>query len=49
MYPVGSTVLAGSAQPALVPAFASVTDLEAACSPQDLAAAAADQILHLPS
>jgi hypothetical protein len=44
---VGSTVLAGSAQPDLVPTFASVTDLEAACSPQDLAAAVADQIFHL--
>lgn len=46
---VGSTVLAGSAQPDLVPTFASVTDLEVACSTKDFAVAVADQIFHLLS
>jgi len=49
MYPVGSTVLAGSAQPDLVPTFASARDLEAAYSPQDLAVVVADRIFHLLS
>lgn len=49
MYPVGSTILAGSAQLDLVPTSASARDLEAACSPQDLAVAVADRIFHLLS
>ena len=49
MYPVGSTILAGSAQPDLVPTSASATDLAAACSPQDLAAVVADRIFRLLS
>jgi len=49
VHPVDSTILAGSAQPDLVPTFASARDLEAACSPQDLAVVVAEQIFHLPS
>ena len=44
-----STILAGSAQPDLVPTFASARDLEAAYSLQDLAVVVADRIFRLLS